>query len=175
MARPVALPVWRGWPKRWQLPRYGTTPFHSPPLAKNPRRPRPRALPRPPGKRRRQRTSRRQGSAVSPPLGEPYRSLARPALALLKCQDLVRFHAAIEFLQPGRPADLDIGCRGGPKAEVQPQVALRIETGLAQDLLPLAASSGRHVGSRADGAPVGFRADQLQLEPSIDVAGLVAQ
>src|ERR1035438_4033241 len=68
MARPVALPVWRGWPKRWQLPRYGTTPFHSPRLAENPRRPRPRALPRPPGKSPRQRTSRRNRSAVSPPL-----------------------------------------------------------------------------------------------------------
>src|ERR1017187_5098248 len=102
-------------------------------------------------------------------------SLRRTALALLKCQDLVRLHAAIEFLQRGRPANLDIGRRGGPKAEVQPEVVLRIETGLAQDLLPLAASAGRHVSSRADGAPVGFRADQLQLEPSIAIAGLVAQ
>src|SRR5450432_983771 len=114
---------------------------------------------------------------ITPAGGLPIRRrlVTCPATALPKRQDLVRFHAAVELLQTGRPVKLDIGRGGGPEAEVQPEVALRVKTGLAQDLLPLAASSGRHEGPRADGAPIRFGANQFQRKPAIAVAGLIAE
>jgi hypothetical protein len=73
------------------------------------------------------------------------------------------------------PADLDIGCFRLANAKVQAAVIAGKVTRLAGDFLNLllAPVPDQHTG--ADRAPIRRRSDQLQLEPPIISANVVAQ
>src|SRR5438046_2344962 len=83
------------------------------------------------------------------------------SLAFRHRDDAIAPYVAVLFHQPKRPADLDnIGLRGLAEPEMQAEVALRIETRLAQHILPLTTCAGRHPNGRADGAAVRLRPHQ---------------
>src|SRR3954454_13727604 len=87
------------------------------------------------------------------------------SLAFRHRDDAIAPYVAVLFHQPERPPDLDIRLCGLAESEMQSEVALRVETRLAQHILPLTACARRHPNRRADGAAVRLRANQFQLQP----------
>src|SRR5437016_3025464 len=87
-------------------------------------------------------------------------------LDLLKLFDLLR----------GRPLYFDeIDDLRFPQVEVQTQVALRHNAGAAVDFICLCMLAGHDADASADGGAIALCADQLDLDPTLLVATVVAK
>ena len=90
---------------------------------------------------------------------------------------LVALHLrkAFNFLR-GRPFDLDEICDLGlAQSEVEAQIALRHDACAAVDLIHLSVFAGDHANASPDCGAIAFRANQLDLDPILPVAAVVAK
>ena len=90
-------------------------------------------------------------------------------------ENLIGLNVFQQLLSSARPPNLNVGRNGASQSEMEARIVGGIKARLSYKFLRLALAATVTRNSRANGASIRLRANQLQLEPVIVSAKIVAQ